>query len=444
MRFLNPSALGAVGLLASSTKGALTNHLTGGTVTQEGSLNSSINDPIDGIPSSYYFFSSADASDYIQVDMGSSQTINSVAFLSTGAYGNTSEIEVYIGDTDTTGTYETSNCLCHKGKRIGAIPCTSACVGRYFILKIDPLATTSTLTRIAEMFAWTETIASVSMLNYVATGLDQTEGGPQPFDYLFGPQDVVECKEFDVTATPGTFSFELESPGWVEEVWFYIGTTATYANPTTMTVSVVDALAATTICGDADVTSGYGSVACPSSTSAISSITVELASNGMLCRMGVFGQSCASLVPVITQPAPSTTTVAFDLLTETALIITLPIVSSTPDGCHTPTWKLYYTSDGSEKGGSITFSSTEMTLTHNNLSLTDRNTQFASGTDYYLQATYNDDSGAQTDQFPLVINWSDDCRTATVNSAVLTYPTVKWGTDLTYSWSVSAFVDSVD
>ena len=292
----------------------------------------------------------------------------------------------------------------------------SECVGRYFILKIDYLGGNTVFTRLPEMFAWTASIPTVSMSNFVKTNLSELESGPQSFDTLFGPQDSIECKKFGISTLSGTgkFSFDLGMSVEVHHVWFFIGDSTN--NPGTLNVSVTDGSSVTTSCGDVDVSSGIGSIACTDGISA-NKITVELSNGGVICRIAVLEQSCDSIAPSITQPTPTTTTVAFNLLTETTLTVALPTVLGTPIGCFTSTWKLYYTSDGSEKG--VTFTSNEMTLTHDITSVSDRITQFTSGTDYYLQATYDDNLGSQTYQFPVVINWLDDCRAATVDPEVL-------------------------
>lgn len=60
-----------------------------------------------------------------------------------------------------------------------------------------------------------------------------------------------------------------------------------------------------------------------------------------ICKIAVFGQGCSLMTPVVTSTTFTVTAFEFDLLVDTMVPVTLPVLTSTPAGCFTVTWRAY-------------------------------------------------------------------------------------------------------
>jgi len=145
------------------------------------------------------------------------------------------------------------------------------------------------------------------------------------------------------------------------------------------------------------------------------------------------------------------------LLAHTTNSWNLPTISDIPTSCYTLTFdKVFSSLDDTEMAlvdGSFSFSSTQMTLTHVIMSFDDRRTLFSKGPTFYFEGEVTGDMISEpvtTARYEFVINFVDDCRTATIDStsASSVLPAepreIIWNTDLTYIMTIDAFTDSLD
>ena len=267
---------------------------------------------------------------------------------------------------------------------------------------------------------------------------------------LFGTvaATVDYCVEFAITAAPATWVFDLASPSIVSYVWVNVGDG--FTNAETVDVEVQDMALTWTSCPQMDFNAG---LALSSYCGGLGAKSIRLTLVGSygtfkyMCRVGIFGESCASIPPTITEDPFTGGTTTFDLLVDTTANILLPTLSATPEGCYSKVWTVSRVSDNSDmelnQPTVYVITDPNLVLSHTVTDYAARLTLFGSES-LQFQATLSDDLSTPTSLQPFSVSFTDACRTATVVPQTITYTSVQWNVDTTSTLTVPAFTDDVD
>ena len=107
------------------------------------------------------------SSDYFQVDLDTSQSMETIYMYQYLTNNAAPQIEIYVGETSASiDSYVTSNTKCHTGNSEGLVDCKAT--GRYIIFR--NLVVNGNF-RFGELFAWNQKLVQVSNVNIVS-GLD--------------------------------------------------------------------------------------------------------------------------------------------------------------------------------------------------------------------------------------------------------------------------------
>lgn len=154
-----------------------------------------------------------------------------------------------------------------------------------------------------------------------------------------------------------------------------------------------------------------------------------------LCGVSIFGTDCTTETPVVTEGAWGLATTTFDLLQDTSKLINLPTATATPTGCFSVTWNAYRQSDAvdmevdSPTVYSIPTGAIDLYLSHTVSDYAARLALFSGPVNYYFEGTFSDSVPTMTSQFTFQIEFTDACRTATINSQVIADASAEWNTE---------------
>ena len=149
--------------------------------------------------------------------------------------------------------------------------------------------------------------------------------------------------------------------------------------------------------------------------------------------------------------------VSINLLNDTTVSWALPTISNIPENCYSLTFDQLFSSSTNEtlslsdalSDGSISFSATNITLSHSIASFDDRKAIFDAGPSFYFIGDVtgpNIAPSTKTNLTSFSIDITDACRDATISPQELNVPeaVVVWDTDTNVNLSKPAHTDTVD
>ena len=273
-----------------------------------------------------------------------------------------------------------------------------------------------------------------------------------PLAGLFGSSDgaINTCMEFTIDKISAlTITFDLLQPETVSAVFLQMQ--GTLGSLTTVDVTLYDSSGAAQACSTMSLgATKFMSSDCTNQIGTRIELTLWYSNTAELtvqniCKIVAFGLPCSSYSTTLTFNSFDDSMRTFELTEDTYQQILLPDYTAPPTGCYTLTWRLHRLSDGLDMGNfrpdfyQILAGSQYLELLFPSNTVWWDRVDFYGLETFYFEGTLSDTALTKTSRHNFQIDFTDNCRTATIIPQSIVYPPVKWNTDLTSSLTVIGF-----